>query len=291
MRSSQFWILLLGGVFMFGIWRLFDLRFATGDVYPRYSSLRADPEGTRALYDSLSEMPGYQVSRNYRPLARLAPGDQTVLYLGSSPEDLDQIKALEDLAKAGARVVIAFRANPAGAKIKESERQVGRGSIVIAPSAYPFTNLALERDRDTALLLRLIGPNKRTVFDEEHLGVSENGSIATLARKYNLQAFVAALLLLAALFVWKNSVSLLPPKELPPAGYAAAKDTASGLANLLRRNIPKSQLVKICFEEWEKTRPRVSPERLARVKPIALSDTDPLKAYQEISRVLADRTL
>ena len=35
------------------------LRFESGDVYPVYSSLRSDPLGTRAFYDSLEDLEGY----------------------------------------------------------------------------------------------------------------------------------------------------------------------------------------------------------------------------------------
>jgi hypothetical protein len=37
---------------------LFELRFERGDVYPAYSSLRADPLGAMAFYESLEKIPG-----------------------------------------------------------------------------------------------------------------------------------------------------------------------------------------------------------------------------------------
>ena len=43
-------------VFGAGVIRLFQLRFEAGDVYPPYSSYRADPLGTRALYQSLENL-------------------------------------------------------------------------------------------------------------------------------------------------------------------------------------------------------------------------------------------
>ena len=39
--------------FAIGLFQLFRLRFAVGDVYPEYSSLRSDPVGTMAFYESL----------------------------------------------------------------------------------------------------------------------------------------------------------------------------------------------------------------------------------------------
>ena len=68
---------LLGG----GLWRLFDLRFAAGDVYPSGSTLRADAEGTRAYFDSLGLLPGRTVSRGLLPLASLHGSPGTAVFL------------------------------------------------------------------------------------------------------------------------------------------------------------------------------------------------------------------
>jgi len=43
--------------------------------------------------------------------------------------------------------------------------------------------------------------------------VQEHRGVATLARKYRLHGFVAGLLLLAGLFVWRYGFSLMPPYE------------------------------------------------------------------------------
>ncbi len=49
-------VLLLGGLFVTGLIQLILLRFESGDVYPPYSSLRADPLGCKALYESLGRV-------------------------------------------------------------------------------------------------------------------------------------------------------------------------------------------------------------------------------------------
>ena len=36
-------------LFVAGLAKLFGLRFEQGDIYPRYSTLRADPYGTKGL--------------------------------------------------------------------------------------------------------------------------------------------------------------------------------------------------------------------------------------------------
>lgn len=111
-------LFVLLAVFLFGLTRLFQLRFETGDIYPEYSSLRADPLGAKALYESLDNL--LDVHRNYRPFSKLGEGTGTTLfYLGSQAsymvdarsdlrlpsEDWDH---LEDFVRGGGRLVISL---------------------------------------------------------------------------------------------------------------------------------------------------------------------------------------
>ena len=152
-----------------------------------------------------------------------------------------------------------------------------------------MSNQALLYNRDAALLSWLAGPNQRLIFDESHLGVTETGSVVALGRRYRLHAFVAVLLLLAVLFVWKNSAPLVP---VPAVEHAAAPAGQSwGMPHyLLRRAAPPAELITACLSEWRKSLalgPRYSAERLQRVDQTALSERDPVKAYQAIGRALA----
>ena len=52
--------LFLAAGFVYGVIHLFALRFEAGDVYPEYSSLRADPLGLKGFYDALDELPHMQ---------------------------------------------------------------------------------------------------------------------------------------------------------------------------------------------------------------------------------------
>jgi hypothetical protein len=54
-----------------GIVRLFGLQFSTGDLYPDYSTLNAGPKGARALFESLEQVRGLAVERNYVPLLQV----------------------------------------------------------------------------------------------------------------------------------------------------------------------------------------------------------------------------
>ena len=103
-------LVLLGG-FLFGLAQLFKLRFEAGDVFPEYSSLRTDPLGAKALYESLDHL--LTARRNYRSLAKLGDGrDTTLFYLGSratfmfdSASDLrlslEEFKSLESFVADG----------------------------------------------------------------------------------------------------------------------------------------------------------------------------------------------
>jgi len=106
---------------------LFSLRLGGGDVYPPYSSLRADALGTRALYAALGQVPGLSVSRAHRPLARLSAQPRLVMLPGLEWQawqsvPTEDLVALNAAAAAGARVVLAFRAD----LLRESRNAEGR---------------------------------------------------------------------------------------------------------------------------------------------------------------------
>lgn len=97
--------------FVAGLVHLFHLRFEGGDNYPPYSSLRADPLGTKALFESLE--PLTETRRHLRSLSKLSDGrDTTLLWLGAEPRTLrflpDEFQRLEAFARNGGRIVISL---------------------------------------------------------------------------------------------------------------------------------------------------------------------------------------
>lgn len=94
---------------------LFQLRLAR-DLYPPYSTLRADPLGLRALHDSLAALPEFTVQRWTRPIERLpATPPQTIYLVGAWADQFDEVEsdvfnALEATVRAGSRLVIVCRA-------------------------------------------------------------------------------------------------------------------------------------------------------------------------------------
>jgi hypothetical protein len=100
--------------FAAGLAHLFILRFEEGDVYPPYSSLRADPLGSKAFYESLVNLKGVEVSRNYEQEDKIDNVYESTLfyfgmqssYLHDAPER--DVKMLESIAAAGGRIVLCF---------------------------------------------------------------------------------------------------------------------------------------------------------------------------------------
>ena len=408
-------VLLLGcaAAFAFGLEQLFELRFASGDVYPACSSLRSDPLGTMAFYESLAKMPGLATSRDFRADNRLPEERATVyLHLAASPFEWEWVPAdlhreIKDFLARGGRLVITFspqteaprrydwddedatnamKSAPPKARVKKLtpdkpvkkkkigrddepgvslndewgfhegfvklaqndgeyepirvkkktdlplppsldwhsgmvftncagswrtiyardtnavmiERAFGRGSVVMAGDSYFLSNEALARDRHADLLAWLAGPSRNIVFDEGHFGIVDTSGVAGLMRKYRLHGLAAALILLAGLFVWKNSTSLLPPRgEEQPDEMIAGKDAASGFVNLLRRSIAPRDLLAACFAEWKKSTAatgQFSAARRQQAEIIFQTENsapararNPVAAYQNIAAALGNQ--
>lgn len=102
-------------VFVAGIIYLFLLRFETGDVYPPYSSLRTDPLGTMAFYESLGRLPALEVRRDTTDRNRL-PDEPDTAYLHLAGEVYawrtlsDEVfDELERFLTRGGRLVVTMR--------------------------------------------------------------------------------------------------------------------------------------------------------------------------------------
>jgi hypothetical protein len=100
--------------FCYGLTHLLVLRFKAGDVFAPYSSLRSDPLGTRALFDSLARLHPLSVRRNYEALSKWGSGhNTTLLFLGVNARSWeyareDLLQSLEKIAAQGGRVIVSF---------------------------------------------------------------------------------------------------------------------------------------------------------------------------------------
>ena len=181
------------------------------------------------------------------------------------------------------------------------ERPFGKGSIVVCADAWPFSNEAVRSERRPALLAWFIGANRVMLFDETHHGIEASPGVAAMLRRYNLHGLLGALLLLALLHIWRNAVHLVPPLREEAAGGAGAvlgKDSASGFVNLLRRSIPRMELVHTCLAEWTKScghqpqnQKRAAEMQHALDSGFAQSGgaAHPVDAYRELSRIATER--
>lgn len=96
--------------------RLFELRFSGGDIFPPASTRRADPIGTKALFQSLERQPGLRVRQNFERLSRIRPeAGTTLLLLGIPPQNIDYPAAREEenthllqFASKGGRLILGI---------------------------------------------------------------------------------------------------------------------------------------------------------------------------------------
>lgn len=115
------WVLLLAIAVLFtaGIAWLFKLRLSQGDLFPAYSTLRADALGTRALFEALQELPELDVQRSVQPIKKLGGRPPSTIVMAGMPrENWDEVTAeeaniLEAAVRDGSRLVVAFRAERA----------------------------------------------------------------------------------------------------------------------------------------------------------------------------------
>ncbi len=107
-------MLLVTALFVYGVIELLTFRFQKGDVYPAYSSYRSDPRGTKAFYEGLGLLPGVEAVRNIEPLQNVSGLPEATLFLfGLQDHDFstmrrESVKAMEDAALEGGRVVLSF---------------------------------------------------------------------------------------------------------------------------------------------------------------------------------------
>jgi hypothetical protein len=384
--SSSIILVICLAVLTYGLVQLLALRFESGDVYPEYSSLRSDPLGTMALYESIGKLEGFTARRDLS--VNVLPEPQGVTYLHIATTDAawervppDIFEKVDRFVKRGARLVVTMfpetsrKPPPAEEKKPKTdagepeektvslwqewglrprvidlrlgdqeifasvpvsnasflslpetldwhsglvfeqvnaawkpiykrgndpvlvERRFGSGSVVIATDSYFLSNEAMQNARHSDLLAWVIGPNRTVIFDEAHLGVVEQPGMAALMRRYRLHWVIAAVVLLAGLFVWKNATSLVPARSADAAEpHIEGKDSSSGFVNLLRRNVPARAILTTCYSEWKKTAAQSGSYSAARLQKAeaaytaenskAAKERDPVETYRAIAGIL-----
>ncbi len=366
------WVVI--ALFLFGIIYLLMLRFSSGDVYPRYSSLRTDPTGTKAIYEALEICCDFQMQRNHEPFSRTKNKfDSAFLVLGMEPVALASVPEIvaEDVnyfINNGGRMVISlynppkekgalslpddetsevldlgdlwgvrlfsekkvtggayltrdFRNSglPSSIPVHTSlyfqtihkdwktiyqrsqhpfliERKFGRGSIVLSAESYFLSNQAMAKEPQPSLLVWMVGNKKSVIFDEYHHGIASDSGVMYLARKYDLEWFFLAFVLLALLFIWKSAAPLVAPEQEPVIIPQSGKESVAGLTNLLRRNVPEKLLLSVSFSEWQKSAKRIPEAKLKEMESIVVGEkAKPARqrnlpaAYTALSRALKQK--
>jgi len=359
-RALRTWalVLLVAGLFLAGVITLFNRQFAAGDVYPEYSSMRTDRLGTKLLFDSLAQLPGFTVERNFAPFPFLPSEGATLILLAYDPlqanwGELEFVRSVEGIAARGNRVVVAMRPRPyttlaqkdfeeppapqsrqsksrnepppdppihkrwkvkfaykpekndthplyfseaegwnvldhAGSRALSIEKGLGKGSVLLMAESGAFNNDSVVRLRGLEQLCQAIGPYHRVIFDEQHLGIEESGTIVGMARRFRLTGLAIGLGLCAALFIWRNASSFPPAAAARSADRFSGRTSHAGLLTLLKRHIAPAELATVCWLEWLSTnRHQTTPERLQKAGDAAgRKGVPPLETTREIQTIL-----
>lgn len=178
------------------------------------------------------------------------------------------------------------------------ERAAGKGSIVLVADSSAYANAAFV-DKSGAvasagfpLISAAIGPNSRVIFDEQHFGITQTGSVVGLVRRFRLTGMALGFAICGTLLIWRN-VTAFPPLRAAnqgarDAGSLSGRTSRSGLLTLLRRHVPPAELASVCWNEWLTANRRgLAPQNIAQSEEaIVKAGEEPLKALREIQSIL-----
>ncbi|MGD8881353.1 MAG: DUF4350 domain-containing protein [Desulfobacterales bacterium] len=181
------------------------------------------------------------------------------------------------------------------------EKPYGKGSLVMAADSFFLSNEALRSERHPQLLAWMIGESATVVFDETHFGIFKHPGVLSLIKTYRFHWFIFGVAVLAFLFIWKNSVYFVPPRKgrrsQQSKDFISDRDSTQGLISLLRRNIPKRQLLQTCAREWKRSiqpEKRFQNDKLKQIKSVlqmietrSPKSIDPVEGYQRISKIIS----
>jgi hypothetical protein len=131
------------------------------------------------------------------------------------------------------------------------ERTFGGGSIGLLAGVEPFTNQQLLTKPDASLLAVTMAGRHPLIFDEAHLGVAETDTVAGLARQHNLEWILLGFLALAALYIWRNAVSFIPPLQPAAEEGIKGRDAHAALTSLLAQSVTRDKLLTEISAEWK----------------------------------------
>ncbi len=134
------------------------------------------------------------------------------------------------------------------------QRHYGEGEVIALADGFHLLNEALKQEPKTQFLSWLIGPSRRIVFYEHHLGLSENPGMGSLVGQYGLWPFLGGVLGWFLLLFWKNANAFGPlPASTSSRGAVRGVAAGEGVAKLLERHLPKDELLETCLNEFEES--------------------------------------
>jgi hypothetical protein len=168
------------------------------------------------------------------------------------------------------------------------ERAFGKGSVVLVANGRMFADESVASAKQTVLLVQIIGPHTRIVFDESHFGIVESGSVMALARRYRLHGLALGFAIIAVLFIWKNASSFPPVVSAPRQEKVFGRTSVAGLVTLLHRHIAPDRLAAACWQEWLKSHARdIASERRAQAEAAIRNHPGrPTEALREIQTIV-----
>jgi hypothetical protein len=115
MRKSGILIIIFV-LFFAGTILIFQSRIRKGETLPDYSTLKADPLGTLALFESLQKTPNLTVTRNYSNNTVIDYSNSTIFFIGVHAYIFEMGGSLashiDSLLKKGNRVIVSFLEPP-----------------------------------------------------------------------------------------------------------------------------------------------------------------------------------
>ena len=207
------------------------------------SALRDDPAGT---YDELTEEEALPPSRIVVGVA--GPLSNVPLAGMRRPLRIDVASTSES--------VDLLRLDGPNGDIAGVRVRVGEGAVIALSSASLFQNRDLSSEQGGVLFARLVraeAPDGPILFDEYHLGVGQQRSLARYLRQVGMGALVLQLLLLVAVGLWRFGARFGGTRADPepePGGtvsyvegvgtlYARARDPSGAARILVRRALER----------------------------------------------------
>lgn len=234
-----------------------------------FSSLRTDPEGTRALFGAYQRL-GLRVIRGYNAdaLGQLTPAETVVFVVAPGDWGREASARYEDFMRRGGRVFVAHpskgglaerlgaslgNAKPGeaptltlhgpwiasawqGGRVSVAQRKFGRGEAVAAGDAEFLSNEALSASPDLKLLAWLVAGRTTVWVDETTHMLGEVRGMPWLVRRYQLGSGLQWLLIVAGLWVWMRAARLERAPQTAIEGEIAVEETFfDGYVRLLGR--------------------------------------------------------